>query len=83
MKEEINHEIEKALKAMPKLLPNDIRLEKRLNVVYECLLSVQQIIRTKYKHNFSLRIGEVIHIGSIPCEYLGMGKFGTNTYPRK
>ena len=37
----------------------------------------------EYEHKFSLRIGEVIHINGIPCEYLGMGSFGTNTYPGK
>ncbi len=36
-----------------------------------------------YKHKFSLRVGEVIHINGIPCEYLGMGNFGTNTHPNK
>lgn len=36
-----------------------------------------------YKHKFSLRIGEVVHVNGIPCEYLGMGNFGTNTYPNK
>ncbi len=33
-----------------------------------------------YKHKFSLGIGEIIHVNGIPCEYLGMGNFGTNTY---
>jgi hypothetical protein len=36
-----------------------------------------------YKHKFSLRVGEVIHVNGIPCEYLGLGSFGTNTYPGK
>lgn len=39
--------------------------------------------KEKYKHNFSLRCGEVVHINGIPCEYLGMGNFGSNTYPGK
>jgi len=37
----------------------------------------------EYKHKFSLRVGEIVHINGIPCEYLGMGNFGTNTYPGK
>jgi len=36
-----------------------------------------------YKHKFSLRTGEIIHVNGIPCEYLGIGSFGTNTYPGK
>ncbi len=39
--------------------------------------------KIKYKHKFSLRVGEVAHVNGIPCEYLGMGNFGTNTYPGK
>jgi hypothetical protein len=39
--------------------------------------------KTDYDHKFSLRIGEIIHINGIPCEYLGRGTFGTNTYPGK
>ena len=37
----------------------------------------------KYKHKFSLRAGEIAHINGVPCVYLGMGNFGTNTYPGK
>jgi len=37
----------------------------------------------KYNHNFSLRVGEIVHINGIPCEYLGRGNFGSNTYPGK
>ena len=37
--------------------------------------------KDKYKHKFSLRIGEVVHINGIPCEYLGSDVFATNTYP--
>lgn len=36
-----------------------------------------------YKHKFNLRVGEIAHINGIPCEYLGTGSFGTNTYPGK
>lgn len=35
----------------------------------------------EYKHKFSLQVGEIAQINGIPCEYLGMGNFGTNTYP--
>jgi len=37
--------------------------------------------KQNYKHRFSLRVGEITHINGVPCEYLGMGNFGTNTYP--
>ncbi len=37
----------------------------------------------KYKHKFSLQIGEIAHINGVPCEYIGMGNFRTNTYPGK
>ena len=36
-----------------------------------------------YKHTFSLTAGNIVKINEIPCEYLGMGVFGTNTYPGK
>jgi len=39
--------------------------------------------RIQYKHKFSLRVGEIAKVNGIPCEYLGMGNFGTNTYPGK
>lgn len=39
--------------------------------------------KPKYKHIFSLQEGEVIHINGIPCRYLGLGTFGSNTYPGK
>ena len=39
--------------------------------------------KMKYKHKFSLRIGEIAHVNGVPCESLGLGNFGTNTYPGK
>ena len=39
--------------------------------------------KIKYKHKFSLRVGEIAHINGIPCEYLGLGNFGTDTHPGK
>jgi len=38
-------------------------------------------IENNYKYRFSLRIGEIAHVNGIPCEYLGMGNFGTDTHP--
>lgn len=55
-------------------------------VVFKMFKDKEKLRKKKeqiYKHKFSLRIGEIIHVNGIPCEYLGLGAFGSNTYPGK
>ncbi len=37
----------------------------------------------EYNYEFSLRVGKVVSVHGVPCEHLGLGAFGTNTYPGK